>query len=678
MNNRLNRFCLVISFGLPFAVYIYTAAPGPFWQDSSLFSMAAATLSIPHSPGFPLWVLIGKLFTWLIPQNPARATNLMCGLFGALAVALFYLCVNKILFNFSAVGQLSQTGLDTNPSPLYGEGNKRGEVFLTSLGAALVFAFSQTVWLQSVRAEVYSLQLAVTLIVFWLALTLAESRSPARTFILGAFLWGLSADIHPLLAVSTLPGFLVLGWFASANWKSGPSKWGWAFGLVLLAGTIYLFLPIRSYQNPYLNWNQPDNWERFWAAISRSSSWKVSLASTPLNLGYANVMRFVSFLLSEYSVFFWVFALAGLIAILRLDIRRGIGISVLLFSNVFVTLWAAEFSRWNMDLFGYLSFGTGLAVLTAASGIFQLSSLAWRRLGRFRYSRWAAPVIAGLFAFILVEKNWTRADLHTCHWPQKIAQESLQSLPSHAAVFYSSDRLLTPVWYQQGALGQRPDVAIVLANAFTSRLLWEQTRRRYPDLVLDSSFIGTTLEQSMGKTFLAFCRQNKRPVFCQLGKQLTDCSHLWPAGYILQYRPERVGSGVGRQVVDFVRQTFVGEADFLTRENLGLEIYNWGAYLAKIGAPEAETLITCSAEFDSTNPSAWFALGRGYYRSKRFVMAEECFQRAVFYDPYMGESYLYLARCLEKQGKPEDAEKMLAEAERLVPDEPKSQGGQVK
>ncbi|MGH8004910.1 MAG: protein O-mannosyl-transferase family, partial [Limisphaerales bacterium] len=274
MDNRLERFCLLASFVLPLGVYFFTAAPGPFWEDSATFSMAAATLSIPHSPSFPLWVLIGKLFTWLIPHNPARATNLMCGFFGAAGVALFYLCVRKVLISIfvtppqslaeprAQLGQASPTGEEERPVFLAGNS---AVVTLTALGAALVFAFSQTVWLQAVRAEVYSLQLVLTLSALLIALSLNETKRPTKLFLYAAFLWGLSAAVHPLLSVSVLPGLLIIGCFKSANWKKELSKWGWAIGLITLAATMYLFLPIRSAQDPYLNWNQPDTWERFWA-----------------------------------------------------------------------------------------------------------------------------------------------------------------------------------------------------------------------------------------------------------------------------------------------------------------------------------------------------------------------------------------------------------------------------
>ncbi len=661
------------AFVFPLAVYFYTAAPGPFWEDSATFSMAAATLSIPHSPSFPLWVLIGKLFSWLIPHNPARATNLMCGFFGAAGVVLFYLCVKKVLMDiFITPPQSSPTGEEKMPGVL---AVNPAIATLTALGAALVFAFSQTVWLQAVRAEVYSVQLVLTLSVLLIALFLDVAERPTQYFLLAAFLWGLSAAIHPLLSISVLPGLLIFGCFKSANWKKEMSKWSWVIGLVMLAAMVYLFLPIRSAQDPYLSWNQPDNWERFWAAVTRSSSWNDSIASTSSHVSYPNMMRMTVFMLSEYSLVFWGLVVYGILTLAHHIPRVGLGIFVLMLSNFLVTLWAAEFSSWNLDLLGYLSFGAGVAVLSAAAGLLRFAAWLSGRLPRLSPKiGWAAPVLALAIGLYVAEKNWARADLHESRWPQKIAEESLRSLPPNAVVFYSSDRLLTAALYQQGALGQRPDVAILLTNVFFQPLLAEQTRRRHPDLVIDSTSSNLKINTRLRRGLLAFCQKNKRPIFTQLGYHIGDCRYFWPAGYLLQFRPILVGPEVPQTVLNFVRRTYTGEPDILSRESLQMEIYNWGVYLSKIGAPEHWELLKLAAQYDGENPRTWVTLGKAYLFSRQFPLAETCFKLALSYDPYWGEAYFFLATALQEQGKFDEAKEARSEGNWLVPDKLKPMG----
>jgi Flp pilus assembly protein protease CpaA len=93
-------------------------------------------------------------------------------------------------------------------------------ITLAALASALIFAFSQTVWLQAVRAEVYSLQLILTLAVFFLTLSLYETETPTKFFLLSALFWGLSLTVHPLLSVSVLAGFLIIGCFSKNSFFS--------------------------------------------------------------------------------------------------------------------------------------------------------------------------------------------------------------------------------------------------------------------------------------------------------------------------------------------------------------------------------------------------------------------------------------------------------------------------
>lgn len=661
MNSRMERICLLAAFGLPLAVYFYTAAPVVFWEDSAIFSTAAATLGIPHSPGFPLWVLLAKLFTWLVPHNPARATNMMSGFFGAVAAAFYYLCALSILTRLNPTTSESES-----KAPFF----SRSAIALTSLGSAFLFSFTLSVWLQGVRAEVYSLQLVLMLGLLFLALTLEQSEYPTRLLLSGAFLWGLSAAVHPLLSVAVLPGFLILGCFASPGWKKEFAKWGWALGFVFLAATIYFFLPLRSIHDPYLNWNQPDTWARFLSVITRKDDWSLSLSDTPSHLAYSQVMRLAAFLSSEYSSVIWIFAAVGVLALARQRPRAGLGIFVLLLSIFFVTLWAAEFNPRNLDTLGYLSFGMGTAALCATAGL----AVALPRVAGWlpRWSRafpWAAPVATAVVAaWFLAGKNWAKANLHNSTWAQEMAVRTLNSLPPHSVVMFSSDQIMTPFWYAQGALGLRPDVAIVMSDVFGRPLLAEQTRRRNPDLPIDPKAPFPYKLSGIRAGFQKFCRENRRPLFCEFGNHVTRWRHFWPAGYLLEYRESRADSTVTPQVVRFIDSTFSGQPDFSSREIIGIEMYNWAAYLSKLGAPENGRLLFQAARFDHENPRMWRDVGKAYLFSRRFSLAENCFKLALAYDPYWGENYLFLAFVLQAQGKAEEAKEALAEGNFWVPD----------
>ncbi|MBN1383999.1 MAG: DUF2723 domain-containing protein, partial [Elusimicrobia bacterium] len=91
---------MIITFLLSFAVYLATLCPTVYVGDSGEFATAAYTLGITHPPGYPLYVILGKIFTIIIPfGNIAYRVNLMSAFFGALTCALVYLIVRNFTPN---------------------------------------------------------------------------------------------------------------------------------------------------------------------------------------------------------------------------------------------------------------------------------------------------------------------------------------------------------------------------------------------------------------------------------------------------------------------------------------------------------------------------------------------------------------------------------------------------
>src|SRR5690606_6331177 len=62
-----------------------------FW-DTGVFQGAATTLGLTHPTGYPTYLLLGFLWTHLLPWlEPAHALNLLAAVTGAIGVALVFL-----------------------------------------------------------------------------------------------------------------------------------------------------------------------------------------------------------------------------------------------------------------------------------------------------------------------------------------------------------------------------------------------------------------------------------------------------------------------------------------------------------------------------------------------------------------------------------------------------------
>ncbi|MDY7041189.1 MAG: DUF2723 domain-containing protein, partial [Chloroflexota bacterium] len=111
-----------------FALYLRTLSPTIGQADSFEFQVVAYTLGVAHPTGYPLYILLGKLFTLLPVGDVAYRVNLTSPIFASLAVTFLYLFVHRLMRSRWA-----------------------------ALCAALTFAFARTLWSQAAIAEVYTL-----------------------------------------------------------------------------------------------------------------------------------------------------------------------------------------------------------------------------------------------------------------------------------------------------------------------------------------------------------------------------------------------------------------------------------------------------------------------------------------------------------------------------------------
>ncbi len=189
------------------ALGVYTATMNStidFW-DCGEFVAVSHILGVPHQPGTPLYVLVGRVFIILLAQHDiaqpsfsaAKAVNFMSAMFSALAVVLVYLIVVRVARRADPdSGWLARLG---------------------GLAGALFLLFSDTFWLNAIEAEVYGLAAFMMALLTWLALVWYENRRRARSdwlLLLLVYLCGLGVGFH-LGSLLVYPAFFFLVWLAT-------------------------------------------------------------------------------------------------------------------------------------------------------------------------------------------------------------------------------------------------------------------------------------------------------------------------------------------------------------------------------------------------------------------------------------------------------------------------------
>lgn len=217
----------LLATALSFAAYWRTLAPTVSFWDCGEFIACAYILGVPHPPGAPLYLLLGRLFTLLpLGGEIAWRVNLISAIASAATVLLTYLIILRLI---RACSRKVSAGLEV----------------AAALIGSLALAFSDSFWFNAVEAEVYALSTCLTALVIWLALRWADAPNtlPAlRQLVLAVYLIALAVGVH-LLNVLTIPVVLLLVYFETRPWT-----WGKWLGLLLLLGMAIWFLLPGSLQ----------------------------------------------------------------------------------------------------------------------------------------------------------------------------------------------------------------------------------------------------------------------------------------------------------------------------------------------------------------------------------------------------------------------------------------------
>ena len=263
-------------------------------------------LGVPHPPGSPLYVLLGRVFSLFPIADVAARVTFMSALSSALAIWCVY----------CSTLALARRALGGNPLIPFGDRRDVGPLSGAVL-ASLLLAFSYTQWFNATEAEVYGYSIFFTCAGLWLILYWESSghhHASDRWLLFIAYLFGLGGGLH-LLCLLTIPTIAILAWFADNKLRRliiqliafaagavisiallGP---GSVSNLVILSGlaallyhlygtdrracylllgvlvlfalgySTYLALYIRSGLNPAIDENDPETWKAFLSFVNR-------------------------------------------------------------------------------------------------------------------------------------------------------------------------------------------------------------------------------------------------------------------------------------------------------------------------------------------------------------------------------------------------------------------------
>lgn len=506
-----------------FALYAATSPRTVALEDDSLFVLSSYFLGVEHPPGYPLFTLIGYLFTYLPVGSVAYRVHLASALFGALSGAAAWLCARSLI-----QGRL--------PAYL----------------AAFALGLSPVFWSQSIIAEVYTLNTFFFLVLVYLGLraTTRSAQTPdsdrGGVLLWMAFIFGLSLSNHWPLMLLAAPAFAVLLWPRRYDLlkRVGLLSWFAVLGLIP-----YLWMIRRSWMAVPIGFYGPlETIPEILYLISRAGYAGVD---TSASADWMDRVKFFQFfggqLLLQFAVVGTLLAAIGFTVQWRLLGRRVAAFLTLAFlmcSAVLLLLLGFDYSAATKHVFHVYPL-PAYAVFALWMGL----GFAWlaRRyaLRRGHAAAGGAAVLALILAF------GARNNLLTSHdWGARYAQTILRLLPQNAVVFGQGEVDLGPMAYFHMIENWRPDITLyqskglVLGNRLfhplrTDEKTAQRTLREMIDRQADP--VVFTLDGYSGNA------QRDRWLYSEVDKSSTD--------------PRQVTVDIPEEAVRFFEASIAGERD---------------------------------------------------------------------------------------------------------------------
>jgi hypothetical protein len=222
--NRVNNIVGWIVGLIACTVFVMTMEPtGSFW-DCGEFVSSCYKLQIPHPPGAPLFVLLGRLFIILFGDNPhtaARGVNFMSAIGSGLS----------ILFLFWSITHFARKIVQKGNTLTDPDRNQTFIIMAAGVVGALAYCFTDSFWYSAVEGEVYASSAFFTALVFWAVLKWeqnADKPGADKWIIFIFYMMGLSIGVH-LLNLLTIPAIVMVYYFK----RYKPTAWGTIIAFVI-------------------------------------------------------------------------------------------------------------------------------------------------------------------------------------------------------------------------------------------------------------------------------------------------------------------------------------------------------------------------------------------------------------------------------------------------------------
>ncbi len=458
MNIAKKYFYLVTAFFV-FIIYLITLAPSVVQIDSGELAAVQATLGIAHPTGYPLFTMIGYIFSLIpLPFTKIFQLNILASIYCSAAVGVFTYLIKYSLDNLSVFKKKSSekaiSKKEKKKNKVLSE-EKQIEIpenlkLLTAVFGGLILAFSRTFWFQSTSVEVYSLHLLlISLIILFLLKAYVKSfeNDKLTNWLIFAFVLALGFTNH-LTTLMILPGTAYL-YFSRYKFNSASfirlALMILLFIVVLVA--VYSYLPMRASQNPVIDWGNPIDWERIYRHIT-GRQYQVWLFTSFDSAG-KQFSYFWSILPFEFFVALILILIGLFVSYFK---SRKLSLFILI-TFVFTVLYSINYDIHDIDSYFLLAF----IMLAFFAAFGALKILEMKSLPK-NYGLIGLTIVIAIQLFF----NFIKVNQSGVYTFEDYTKAELNTVPENSIIFsYQWDYFISASYYYQFVEDYRKDVTVI-------------------------------------------------------------------------------------------------------------------------------------------------------------------------------------------------------------------------
>ncbi|MFN3966731.1 MAG: protein O-mannosyl-transferase family [Endomicrobiia bacterium] len=591
-----------------FAIYLWTLFPtvAPY-RDSGEMATVIKTLGIAHPPGYPLYILLGKIFISILRiGNIAYRLNVLSAIFSVLTILLVIEILKRLL-----------------------KENIKNYLYFVPV----ILATSYLQWYLSLVSEMYTFN------TFFVALLISVFLTD--NFYLFFFISGLSLGCRLDIMFVIIPFSIYL------IFKNYRKIFIYALFFVL-GFSVYFYLPLRSIKAPIFDWNHPANFKNFYSTLTRKThGGTLDLLATNYPPG-ANFIPDIFFFLKRFfdgfAYFGIIFALIGVVKLFKINKHLAVSLlfSFLLSGPVFIYLANMPPNPHALAILEahFLMPGVIFAIWLSVGFFYILNKIAQRSI------LLSLPIF---LVFINLFQNFPEINKRNNFFTYDYMKNILRPIERNSILVMKEDVQLFSVWYSQFVNNYRRDIATISQGLSGSKWYKDMVKKVHQDIILCSLKTKDDWQQ--------FIRLNsKKPIFSSGDVELPNLSiEYYPAGLSTQLGGSKT-SNISLKVLDELyvyRGKFRYESykEFFTpdlieeysKANFSLGNY----YLKQNNYKLAKKYFLRSSYYKKNFPITYFQLGYINFLENDYKNAEK-------YYLYAEKEYIFTLELAEKYNSLED------------------------